>query len=90
MTVGEVDPRLVRPAPGVGGLLREVVRRARQGDLGSIPVILGLMVVWAYFQGANSNFLSSGNLTNLMLQIAASGMISIGVVLVLLLGEIDL
>jgi D-xylose transport system permease protein len=90
MTVSEMDPRLVRPSPGIGGLIRDVGRRATQGELGSIPVILGLVAVWIYFQSANSNFLSAGNLTNLMLQIAASGMISIGVVLVLLLGEIDL
>jgi D-xylose transport system permease protein len=86
----EVDPRLVGVPPGLGGMLVYVVRRARQGELGSLPVVLGLIGVWAYFQTANDNFLSSGNLTNLMLQIASFGTISVGVVLVLLLGEIDL
>ncbi|HEY8544658.1 MAG TPA: hypothetical protein VIL36_06410, partial [Acidimicrobiales bacterium] len=65
-------------------------RRLRQGELGQLPVVLGLAAVWVYFQLANDNFLSSGNLTNLMMQIAAMGTISVGVVLVLLLGEIDL
>ncbi|HLM62656.1 MAG TPA: hypothetical protein VK306_00025 [Acidimicrobiales bacterium] len=90
MTVSEIDPRLVQAQPGLAGLLRDFRRRLAQGELGSLPVVLGLVAVWIYFQSANDAFLSSGNLTNLMLQIAASGMISIGVVVVLLLGEIDL
>jgi len=77
-------------APGPIGIVIYVWRRARQGELGPIPVILGLVAVWSYFQIANDRFLSSGNLTNLMMQIAAMGTISVGVVLVLLLGEIDL
>lgn len=90
MTASEIDARLARPAPGPRGAVREVLRRLTQGELGSLPVVLGLVVVWIYFQSQNSNFLSSGNLTNLMLQIAATGTISVGVVMVLLLGEIDL
>ncbi|HEX5365274.1 MAG TPA: hypothetical protein VFW63_01250 [Acidimicrobiales bacterium] len=90
MTASEIDARLARPAPGPRGAAREVLRRLTQGELGSLPVVLGLVVVWIYFQSQNSNFLSSGNLTNLMLQIAATGTISVGVVMVLLLGEIDL
>ena len=69
---------------------RDFRRRVAQGDLGSLPIVAGLVVVWAYFQYSNSNFLTPGNLTNLMLQIAAVGTIAVGVVLVLLLGEIDL
>jgi D-xylose transport system permease protein len=90
LTDAEVDPRLQQASPGVGGALHDLWRRLRQGELGSLPVVFGLIAVWAYFQHANSNFLSSGNLTNLMLQIASFGTISVGVVLVLLLGEIDL
>jgi D-xylose transport system permease protein len=84
------DPRLMVAGTGPLGFLHDLWRRARQGELGSLPVVLGLAVAWGYFQAANSNFLSSGNLTNLMLQIASFGTISVGVVLVLLLGEIDL
>jgi D-xylose transport system permease protein len=65
-------------------------RRITQGELGSIPVIAGLAVIWTVFQLLNSNFLSPRNLTNLSVQIADIGVISIGIVLVLLLGEIDL
>jgi D-xylose transport system permease protein len=58
--------------------------------LGSLRVFIVLALIWVIFQSQNSNFLSSFNLTNLVLQIAAVGMISIGVTLILLLGEIDL
>jgi D-xylose transport system permease protein len=68
------------------GLLGQVAR----GELGSLRVLIGLAVIWTIFQIANDRFLTSINLTNLSLQIAAVGTISVGVVLVLLLGEIDL
>src|SRR3954463_15910456 len=58
--------------------------------LGSLRVFIVLALIWIIFQSQNDNFLSAFNLTNLVLQIAAVGMISIGVTLILLLGEIDL
>lgn len=67
-----------------------VVQRVAQGELGSLRVVVGLVVIWAIFTIANDRFLTATNLVNLSLQIAATGMISVGVVLVLLLGEIDL
>jgi D-xylose transport system permease protein len=70
--------------------LVDLRRRVTQGELGSLPVVIGLVVIWIIFQAKNDRFLTSGNLTNLVLQIAAVGTISVGVVLVLLLGEIDL
>ncbi|WP_167137039.1 sugar ABC transporter permease [Diaminobutyricimonas sp. TR449] len=83
------DERLIQQA-GFRPWLRATVNRIRTGDLGSLPVIIGLIIIWAVFQFLNPNFLSSTNLFNLTLQIAAVGTISIGIVLVLLLGEIDL
>ncbi|MCB0111434.1 MAG: hypothetical protein KDE53_36180, partial [Caldilineaceae bacterium] len=59
-------------------------------DLGSLPVLLGLLLIAALFQYANPNFLTPLNLTNLLVQISAVGTISVGIVLVLLIGEIDL
>ena len=59
-------------------------------DLGPVPVLIGLAVIWLIFQLANHLFLSALNLTNLILQVAATGVISVGIVLILLLGEIDL
>jgi D-xylose transport system permease protein len=67
-----------------------VLQRVAQGELGSLRVVIGLVLIWGIFTVANDRFLTSTNLVNLSLQIAATGMISIGVVLVLLLGEIDL
>jgi D-xylose transport system permease protein len=66
------------------------MRRFVQGDLASARVVIGLAVIWIIFQSQNDRFLSAVNLTNLMLQITATGLISVGVVYVLLLGEIDL
>jgi D-xylose transport system permease protein len=65
-------------------------RRIATGDVGSLPVILGLVLIWAVFTYLNPLFLSPLNLTNLVAQIAATGIVSVGLVLVLLLGEIDL
>ena len=69
---------------------RDLLNRIRTGDLGSLRVLILLAIVWAIFQSQESRFLSSTNLVNLTLQITAVALISIGVVLVLLLGEIDL
>jgi len=68
----------------------DFLRRFRQGDLGSLRVLIAIALIWAIFQAENSRFLTAVNLTNLALQITAVGLISVGVVLVLLLGEIDL
>ena len=67
--------------------LRQALRRLARGELGSIRVLLGIAVIWTIFQLANDRFLSAVNLSNLTLQIAAVATISIGVVLVLLLGR---
>jgi D-xylose transport system permease protein len=73
-----------------GNRRAETIRRLVQGDLASLRVVIGLALIWAIFQFENERFLSAENLTNLMLQITAVGLISIGIVYVLLLGEIDL
>ena len=64
--------------------------RIRGGDLGAVPVVIGIVVIWTVFQLLNPVFLSSENLSNLTMQCAAIGTIALGVVLVLLVGEIDL
>jgi len=62
----------------------------KSGELGSLPIVVGLIIIAIVFQTQNSNFLTAFNLTNLVLQIAGVGTISIGVTLILFLGEIDL
>jgi D-xylose transport system permease protein len=64
--------------------------RIRSGELGLIPVLIGLAVIWLVFQSINGHFLSSRNLSNLVLQIATIGMLGVGETFILLLGEIDL
>jgi D-xylose transport system permease protein len=65
-------------------------QRLRSGELGSLPVIVALAIIWAYFQAKQDVFLSARNLSNLILQIGVTGTIAVGIVLVLMLGEIDL
>jgi D-xylose transport system permease protein len=74
----------------VRAVLDLLQRRFATGDVGSLPVIFGLVLIWAIFYLQNPLFLSPGNLTNLAGQIAPTGIVSVGIVLVLLLGEIDL
>src|SRR5947199_10490564 len=84
-------PEQAAPAPvAVPSPRADFLRRFLSGDLGFLRVIIILVLIWAIFYSQNTRFLSSQNLTNLVLQIAAVGLISVGVVLVLLLGEIDL
>ncbi len=64
--------------------------RLNQADLGALPTLIGLVLIWIIFQIANHRFLSPLNLTNLTYQMADLGVISVGAVLVLLLGEVDL
>ena len=83
------DERLTK-YDGLGGAWRAFISRTRSGDLGSLPVVIGLILIWVIFQLLNPNFLSSSNLVNLALQCAALGTIALGVVLVLLVAQIDL
>ncbi|MFC0191500.1 sugar ABC transporter permease [Aureimonas pseudogalii] len=80
----------VRHEAGVAGAIRAFVTRVRSGDLGSLPVIVGLLIIWTVFQALNPIFLSSNNLVNLLFDLSTVGVISLGIVCVLLLGQIDL
>ena len=82
------DPALT--AQSAAGYFDGIRRRLRSGDVGGLPVILGLALIWLIFWYLNPNFLTGRNLTNLVLQITSMGTIAVGLVLVLLLGEIDL
>jgi len=82
------DPRL--ESERSGNFFQRWRQRFSQSDLGPLPIVFGLIVIWLIFQRANDKFLSPLNLTNLMAQIAALGTIAVGAVLVLLLGEVDL
>jgi len=88
--VATVDPRLLVREEGLKGYWTEFTRKVKGGELGSLPVVIGLIVIWAIFQFKNDRFLSADNLSNISYYMSATGMIAIGLVFVLLLGEIDL
>ena len=92
-SLGQGSPTPVEH-PGVGatlgGWLGQLRARVASGELGVLPVVFGLALIWTYFELQDTHFLTARNLSNLVLQISITGTIAIGLVLVLLLGEIDL
>ncbi len=85
-----VDPRLLVREQGFKGYITEFQRRLKGGELGSLPVIIALIIIWTIFQLKDSLFLSSTNMVNISYFLSGTGMLAIGLVFVLLLGEIDL
>jgi D-xylose transport system permease protein len=98
-----LDPTAARVAPVAGDALAEDVSGAslagyarlwwqgiRAGELGSLPIVLGLGVIVVVFGLLDDTFLTERNFTNLLLQMCGIATIAIGVVFVLLIGEIDL
>jgi D-xylose transport system permease protein len=73
-------------------IFRNPLRALREGELGEVRVLIALALIWIFFQirVEDGIFLTAQNLTNLSLQIAAVGTVSIGITLILFLGEIDL
>ena len=92
-TAGEAldrqDERL-RRSVGVRGAVSGSLERIQSGDLGVVPVVAGLVVIWTVFQVLNPIFLSPANLVNLAMESVAVGVIALGIVAVLLVGQIDL
>src|SRR3954452_3875907 len=82
------------PGAPAGDSLGAYARRwwagVRSGELGSLPIIVGLLLIAIIFQSQNDRFLTAGNFVNLIVQMAAITIIGMGIVFVLLLGEIDL
>jgi D-xylose transport system permease protein len=66
------------------------VARIRGGESGVLPVVGGLILISILFQSMNSNFLTAGNLVNLLVQAAVFSLLAMAEIFVLLLGEIDL
>ena len=74
----------------LGEAARAYVNRVRGGDMGSLPAIMGLVVLFIVFGLANDRFLSALNMANLITQAGAIIVLAMGLVMVLLLGDIDL
>ena len=105
MKPGEMTPRepvvaVDAPAvPVVAGIsssstmaeyFRNWIARVRAGDTGALPVVGGLILLAVIFQTLNANFLTAGNLVNLMVQGSVYMLFALGMIFILLLGEIDL
>jgi D-xylose transport system permease protein len=88
--VSTVSEPIVSYARTMRSGARERARTLVAGDLGPLPVIVGLAAVWIFFQTQNSNFLTSRNLSNLTLQMAVTAILAMAVVVVMVAGEIDL
>jgi len=96
MTTGEAVPPAA--APGIDETSPETLsgyvhlwwQGVKYGELGSLPIIVGLGVIVLIFGLLDETFLTERNFTNLLLQMAAIATIAIGTVFVLLIGEIDL
>lgn len=100
MTAGTAEP--VGPAPGgapaderrasesLSAYVAHWWNGVRAGELGSLPIIVGLILIFITFGILEENFFTERNFTNLILQMAAIATMAIGIVFVLLVAEIDL
>ncbi|MCW2737991.1 ABC transporter permease [Nocardioides sp.] len=79
-----------RQAHSIGDSARDYVNRLRGGDMGSLPAILGLIFLFVVFASLNDRFLTTYNMANLVVQAGSIIVLAMGIVFVLLLGEIDL
>lgn len=70
--------------------VKDFTGKLRSGELGSIPGIVAVILIWTIFQSLHPQFLSPRNLSNLSVDIVGTGMIALGIVFVLLIGEVDL
>jgi D-xylose transport system permease protein len=76
--------------PTLKGAAKDYWSRVKAGDIGSLPAVLGLIALCLVFGSMSSVFLTPGNFANLITQAAAVIVIAMGLIFVLLLGEIDL
>ena len=70
-----------------GGYIQEWLRRVRGGDLGSLPIIIGIILIAIVFGSVEPLFFSERNFVNLLLQMAGVTAVAMGVVFVLLIAE---
>ena len=81
----------VNPNTGtLKGAWDDYISRIKSGDMGALPGVLGLIALCIVFGVMSDVFLTPGNFANLLTQAASVTVIAMGLVFVLLLGEIDL
>lgn len=78
----------VRHDDSLMGAVREFLDRVKSGDLGMLPVAVGLVVISVVFSALNPVFLAPNNLVNMLFDCATVGVISLGIVCVLMLGRL--
>ncbi|WP_196780930.1 sugar ABC transporter permease [Nocardioides sambongensis] len=74
----------------LGDAVSAYLNRLRGGDMGSLPAILGLIFLFVVFSSLHDNFLTTYNMANLVIQAGSICVLAMGLIFVLLLGEIDL
>ena len=85
-----VETNAQQNAGTIKGAMQDYLARVKSGDMGALPGVLGLVALCAVFGAMSDVFLTPGNFANLLTQAAAVTVIAMGLVFVLLLGEIDL
>ncbi|WP_432536238.1 sugar ABC transporter permease [Kineococcus arenarius] len=90
-TSGESPVARQAAEPGFGEGLRAYLNRLRGGDIGSLPAVLGLVVLFVLFAALRpGTFATAGNIANLLVQASSIIVLAMGLTFVLLLGDIDL
>jgi D-xylose transport system permease protein len=94
MSAATAPPPAAEPdapaATTIGAYTQRWWTDVKSGELGSLPIVVGLIIIAIVFQFQNDRFLTSGNFVNLIVQTAPYAVIAMGVTFALLLGEIDL
>jgi D-xylose transport system permease protein len=85
-----ISPKRTHESPSIRTNVRGYAERVRGGDMGALPAVFGIVVLCTIFAVLRPSFLTTGNFANLFTQGAAVTVIAMGLVFVLLLGEIDL
>ncbi|MEV6859561.1 ABC transporter permease [Streptosporangium subroseum] len=85
-----ISPKRTHESPSIRTNVRGYAERVRGGDMGALPAVFGIVVLCTIFAILRPAFLTNGNFANLFTQGAAVTVIAMGLVFVLLLGEIDL
>jgi len=89
--VGQNPVAPTDPEPtGLAGVYRRSIDNLKSGNLGVLPIALGIAFIVVFFSFKATNFFTANNFDNVIIQMAGTAMLAYGVVFVLLLGEIDL
>ena len=88
--VGQDSVAPVEEEHGVAGAYRRSIDNLKSGNLGVLPIVLGIAFIVVFFSFKATNFFTANNFDNVIIQMAGTAMLAYGVVFVLLLGEIDL